>query len=174
MFGLTGLQGKLLAGVAIAAVGFALGMSVGSWRMAAAENAEAQDKLAQSESLREWDAALQGVSDSVAGELGKSVIPSGTIVVEKEVIKYVETHRNFDCKLDSEWVHAHDASTVPEGSVPTSRAYGPADTVTTSEALSGVSGNYRQCLRESEKLRLLQSWVLETEALKVKAKEKGH
>jgi hypothetical protein len=78
-------------------------------------------------------------------------------VVEKEVVRYVETNPGH-C-LDAEWRRLHDASTgaVPGAAGGTDAAGGTAPTA--AAALETVTQNNARCIRTADRLDALQEWV---------------
>jgi hypothetical protein len=77
--------------------------------------------------------------------------------IEKEVIRYAETHPGL-C-LDHQWRRLHDAAAlgaIPEPAAPADGASGAPEAAT---ALQAVTGNYAACLRTAARLDALQEWV---------------
>jgi hypothetical protein len=71
----------------------------------------AQERL---EAVREFNGFLQSITDQSSKRLANSVVPRGTITIEKEVIKYVKDNDHPACVLDPDWVRIYNRSLLPK------------------------------------------------------------
>lgn len=98
------------------AVLFLSGMYCGyrvSDALEARKREQALDKQLQAyAAVREFDGILQNITDQSSDRLANSVVPRGTITVEKEVIRYVQKPATT-CRLDADWVRIYNLSTDP-------------------------------------------------------------
>ena len=77
--------------------------------------------------------------------------------VEKEVIRYVETHAG-SC-LDADWGRLHDSAAAGAVPDPAPRVDGERRAPEASAALETVTANYAACHRTADRLDALQTWV---------------
>ncbi len=123
-------QTKLILLLVLFFAGVACGYKLCSTFDDAEDKKEAEATTAAVVEVRKQDAALQGVADDSATRIEQSVIPQGTITVEKEVIRYVtdKTANPVKCNLDADWVRIYNGSLLPEGPQPAGKIDGKAST----------------------------------------------
>lgn len=107
-------QAKALLLVALFAVGVGCGMRLSSALYAEKRESALESQLGKLEAVREFDGLLQSLTNQSAARLENSVVPRGTITIEKEVIKYVKDNRHPACMLDPDWVRIYNRSLLPE------------------------------------------------------------
>ena len=95
---------------------FLVGMFCG-YRLSDALEARKREKVLEAQltsyaAVREFDGVLQDITNQSSTRLANSVVPRGTITVEKEVIHYVQKPATA-CRLDADWVHVYNLSTDP-------------------------------------------------------------
>ena len=138
-------------------MGFLGGWTSNGWRH------EAGEKKAV-EQVRKVEQTQQTLSANIASAVETQREQTRVVyrTINREVIKYVQSSRPADCRLDAEWVRLHNAAAM--SSVPATASQ-PARSASATDAIVTVTGNYESCHETADRLRGLQSWVRAQQAI---------